>query len=432
MPHALDTGHARQIGRFTDRLKNRFRGTYILKPQQNNTFRLTALFKEFFQNQQSAGILLVSATLISLLLANSSMGGAYMQFWATKIGPTTHNFHLNHSITEWINDALMTIFFLLVGLEIERELYIGELSDRKRAMLPMMGAVGGMLFPALIYVLFNINSPDTLSGAGIPTATDIAFAIAILGLLGNSVTPALKVFLTALAIIDDLGAIVVIAIFYGGGFNLIYLLLSAVLCLILYVLNKKENENGWLFLILGLALWFCMLHSGIHATLSGVILAFALPFKSGKPQTLSYRIEHKIQWPVTFLILPLFALANTAIPIESNLTQQLLNPESLGIFFGLVLGKPLGIVLVSLLAVKMGIASISSGITLRKLIGAGTLGGIGFTMAIFVDNLAFTQADHINLGKISILLASTTCAILGFVILKNNTTQKNNTKSTAT
>ncbi len=386
--------------------------------QTNNTFRLTALFKEFFKSQQAAGILLVSATIISLIAANSPWGENYIAFWNTHIGPTTHNFHLNHSITEWINDALMTIFFLLVGLEIERELYIGELSNRKRAMLPLMAALGGMLFPALIYFLFNFNHPETLSGAGIPTATDIAFAIAIMGLLGDRVPPALKVFLTALAIIDDLGAIVVIAIFYGGGFDAIYLLLVSGICAILYYLNKKGNENPWLFLTLGVSLWFCMLHSGIHATLSGVILAFALPFKSGKPNTLSYRVEHRIQWPVTFIILPLFALSNTAIAINSNTLNQLLNPESLGIFFGLVLGKPLGIVLISLLAVKMGIASLSQSISLKKLIGAGILGGIGFTMAIFVDNLAFTQSEYIDLGKISILIASTTCALLGFAILK--------------
>ena len=380
--------------------------------------RLTTLFKEFFQSQQSAGILLVLATIISLLLANSSLGEGYMAFWSQKIGITSHQFHLDHSITEWINDALMTVFFLLVGLEIERELNIGELSDRKRAMLPIIGALGGMLAPALIYVIFNFNHPSSISGAGIPTATDIAFAIAIMGLLGDRVPAALKVFLTALAIIDDLGAIVVIALFYGGGFNLIYLGLSAAIIAILYFLNQKENENGWLYLFLGISLWFCMLHSGIHATLSGVILAFALPFKSGKQHTLSYRVEHAIQWPVTYLILPLFALANTAISIPADTTSALTHPASLGIFFGLVLGKPIGIVLASLLAVKMKIASLSQNINLRKLIGAGILGGIGFTMAIFVDNLAFTDPNLINLGKVSILIASTTCAVLGFTLLK--------------
>lgn len=380
--------------------------------------RLTALFKEFFKSQQSAGILLVLTTVVSLLLANSAAGPSYIAFWSQKIGLTSHQFHLEHSITEWINDALMTIFFLLVGLEIERELYIGELSDRKRALLPMMGALGGMIVPALIYLLFNFNHPQSISGAGITTATDIAFAIAIMGLLGDRVPAALKVFLTALAIIDDLGAIVVIALFYGGGFNFLYLGLSAVIGLVLYRLNQKENENGWLFLFLGISLWFCMLHSGVHATLAGVILAFALPFKSGKPHTLSYRVEHKIQWPVTYIILPLFALANTAIAIPADTSAITTHPASLGIFFGLVLGKPLGIVLASLIAVKLGIASLSQSINLRKLIGAGILGGIGFTMAIFVDNLAFSDTHLIDLGKVSILIASTTCATLGFVLLK--------------
>jgi len=380
--------------------------------------RLTALFKEFFQSQQSAGILLVLATVVSLLLANSSAGPSYIAFWSQKIGLPSHQFHLEHSITDWINDALMTIFFLLVGLEIERELYIGELSDRKRALLPMMGALGGMIVPAVIYLLFNFNHPQSISGAGIPTATDIAFAIAIMGLLGDRVPAALKVFLTALAIIDDLGAIVVIALFYGGGFNFLYLGLSAVIGLVLYRLNQKENENGWLFLFLGISLWFCMLHSGVHATLAGVILAFALPFKSGKPHTLSYRVEHKIQWPVTYIILPLFALANTAIAIPADTSAITTHPASLGIFFGLVLGKPLGIVFASLIAVKLGIASLSQSINLGKLIGAGILGGIGFTMAIFVDNLAFTDPHLIDLGKVSILIASTTCAIVGYSLLK--------------
>lgn len=386
---------------------------------QKSSLRLTTLFKEFFQSQQAAGVLLVLATLVSLVLANASFGELYIAFWGQKIGLTSHQFHLEHSITEWINDALMTVFFLLVGLEIERELYIGELSNRKRAMLPIMGALGGMIVPAIIYFLFNINSPSTLSGAGIPTATDIAFAIAIMGLLGDKVPASLKVFLTALAIIDDLGAIIVIALFYGGGFNLFYLAMSAIICLILYWLNKRENENGWLFFILGVSLWFCMLHSGIHATLSGVILAFAIPFKSGKPQTLSYQVEHSIQWPVTFIILPLFALANTAIAFPNNSTELINNPASLGIFFGLVIGKPLGIVLSSLLAVKIGVASLSSNINLKKLIGAGILGGIGFTMAIFVDNLAFTNPHLISLGKMSILIASTTCAILGYLLLSS-------------
>ena len=385
--------------------------------KQNNTFRLTALFREFFQSQQSAGILLVVATITSLLLANSAIAEEYTSFWKTEIGSNWGGFHLKHSLTGWINEALMTIFFLLVGLEIERELYIGELSSRKRAMLPVMAALGGMIFPALVYLLFNFNHPESISGIGIPTATDIAFAIAIMGLLGDRVPPALKVFLTALAIIDDLGAIVVIGIFYGNGFSGLYLILTALICAALYFLNRKGNENFWIYLILGLSLWFCMLHSGIHATLAGVILAFALPFKSGTPATLSYRIEHKIQWPVTYIILPLFALSNTAITINSEMTGALLSPESLGIFFGLLIGKPVGIFLFSLLAIRLGIASLSSSINKTMIFGAGILGGIGFTMAMFVDNLAFTNTQQIDLGKISILIGSTTAALLGFLLL---------------
>lgn len=380
--------------------------------------RLSTLFKEFFASQQSAGILLVLCTILSLVLANGSIGESYRAFWNTEIGTEIGGFHLKHSLTGWVNDALMTFFFLLMGLEIERELYIGELSERKQAMLPLMGALGGMIVPALIYCLFNFNSPETLSGAGIPIATDIAFAVAIMGLLGNRVPMALKVFLVALAIIDDLGAILVIGLFYGSGFQWLYIVYTAAICGVLYWLNKKQNDNPWIYLCVGILLWFSMLQSGIHPTLAGVIIAFAIPFQNGKPNTLSYRLEHRIQWPVGYIILPLFALSNTAIYINTDIVSQLLNEESLGIFFGLTLGKPLGIVLFSLLAIRLGIARLSETISKTMLLGAGILGGIGFTMALFVDNLAFANPDHIELGKISILLASTCSALIGYSLLR--------------
>jgi NhaA family Na+:H+ antiporter len=312
----------------------------------------------------------------------------------------------------------MTIFFLLVGLEIERELYIGELSDRKRALLPIIGAFGGMLMPALLFFLVTMAHPELLNGAGIPTATDIAFAIAIMGLLGDKVPPALKVFLTALAIIDDLGALFVIAIFYGSGFSSLFLGLTVFIIAVLYLLNKRQYNNGWVYAILGTALWFCMLHSGIHATLAGVILAFAIPFENGSQHTLSYRLEHFLQKPVAFFILPLFALANTAIPFQSSIIELSSHPLALGILAGLVLGKPLGIVSFSLLAEKLGIASISKNISTKQLIGAGILGGIGFTMSIFVTNLAFNDLALIDIGKIAILIASTAAATIGYLLLR--------------
>ncbi len=393
---------------------------------KSNSLRLTTLFRDFFANNQAGGILLIVATIISLILANSNISEHYINFWNSEFGPQLHNnhsgihWHLRHSIVGWINDGLMTIFFLLVGLEIERELYIGELSDRKRAMLPIVGALGGMLMPALLFFLVTMGYPELLNGAGIPTATDIAFAIAIMGLLGDKVPPALKVFLTALAIIDDLGAIFVIAIFYGTGFSALFLGLTALIILLLYFLNKRQYNNGWVYAILGTTLWFCMMHSGIHATLAGVILAFAIPFENGSQHTLSYRLEHFLQKPVAFFILPLFALANTAIPFHNSIFELSSHPLALGIFAGLVLGKPLGIVSFSLLAEKLGIASISKNISTKQLIGAGILGGIGFTMAIFVTNLAFTDSSLIDVGKIAILIASSAAATIGYLLLRQS------------
>ncbi len=382
-------------------------------------FRITNIFKDFFQNQQSAGVLLVLSTIASLFISNSIWGTDYVAMWKYEFGTEVFHLHLKHSVTDWINDALMALFFLLVGIEIKRELVEGELSDRKRAMLPVMGALGGMLVPALIYFALNVKSPNTLSGVGIPTATDIAFAIAILGLLGDRVPVALKVFLTALAIIDDLGAIVVIAVFYGQSISIGWLAVAAIISILLYVVDRLDWHYLGIYIVLGIALWFALLHSGIHATISGVILAFLLPRQTNMEKRLANRIEHGLTRWVSFLILPLFAISNTAIPISVEVLDQIFSPLSLGIFFGLVLGKPLGIVSFSLISHKLKLAEISKSISLKQLIAAGILGGIGFTMSIFVTNLAFTNIDYINIGKISIIISSVTAATLGFFVFKS-------------
>ncbi len=379
--------------------------------------RLTNLFKEFFNSQQIGGILLILFTLFSITLANSSSGTEYIAFWKTKIGWVNPNFHLHLSIADWINDALMTVFFLLVGIEIKRELVVGELSDKKKAMLPVFAALGGMIVPAIVFFLININHPNLIKGAGIPTATDIAFAIAIMGMLGDKVPASLKVFLTALAIIDDLGAIFVIAIFYGSHFSAPYLTLSAITITILFILNKKQISHLWIFVSLGILLWFFMLHSGIHATLAGVILAFLIPFEQGKPHSISQKLEHALQAPVTYLILPVFALANTAIVFEQPILETLSSTLGLGIILGLFLGKPIGIVSFSYLAQKLNIAQIANNIRFVQLLGAGILGGIGFTMAIFVTNLAFTNEILVANGKIAILFGSLAAAGTGYVLL---------------
>lgn len=388
-----------------------------MKPQKRGiipTIRLSKLFRAFFSNQQSSGILLVAVTAASLFISNSIWGEDYRSFWNFHFGTEAYHLHLEHSITEWINDALMAVFFLLVGIEIKRELIEGELSDRKRAMLPIFGALGGMALPALFFIAFNINSPDTFSGIGIPTATDIAFAIAILGVLGNRVPPSLKVFLTALAIIDDLGAILIIAIFYGQGIHWAWLGASAALVAIIYIVDKLDWDYTWLYITLGIALWFTLLHSGIHATLSGVILAFMLPRQSHKEKKMADTLEHNLHSIVSFGILPLFAAANTAIFIDVSMMNEIINPLSLGIFFGLVFGKPLGIVGFSYLADKLKIAEISKNITMKKLVAAGLLGGIGFTMSIFVSNLAFDNKALIDMAKLSVIIASVTAATAGY------------------
>ncbi len=382
--------------------------------------RITNIFRAFFQNQQSSGVLLVLFTAASLFIANSIWSQDYISLWKTEFGWNDHRFHLHHSVTDWINDGLMTLFFLLVGIEIKRELVEGELSNRKRAMLPVLGALGGMVVPALIYFVFNANSPETISGMGIPTATDIAFAIAILGLLGNKVPTSLKVFLTALAIIDDLGAILIIALFYGQSISWEWMGVSLIIIAILYIADKKDWHYMWVYVILGFALWFSMLHSGIHATIAGVVLAFMLPRQTHAEKKLANRIEHALSNWVSFLILPLFAAANTAIFINVEMMDQLISPISLGIFFGLFVGKPLGIFGMSVLSHKLGWAEISQDISMKKLWAAGMLGGIGFTMSIFVANLAFTNPDFINLSKLSIIITSVTAATLGYLVFSSS------------
>ncbi len=371
----------------------------------------TNLFKAFFESEKAGGIILIFATLFSLLLANSIFQIEYLQLWNYEIG--------NHSLVEWINDGLMTIFFLLIGLELEREVYVGELSSLKKASLPIIGALGGMVVPALIYLYFNFGT-STQSGAGIPMATDIAFAIGILSLLGNRVPTSLKIFLTALAVIDDLGAIIVIAIFYTTSISLLNLGIALGILGFLFILNRLKVNYLIPFLIGGILMWYFMLNSGVHATITGVLLAFVIPFGDGKKENISYKLQHFLHKPVAFIILPLFALANTCIVLNSNWYEGLSHSNSIGIILGLIIGKPLGIWLFSYLGVLIGIGILPKGLQWKNIFGAGILGGIGFTMSIFISLLAFNNdEDSIN-SKIAILIASTIAAIVGFIYLKFN------------
>ncbi len=371
--------------------------------------KLTKLFNEFFASEKAGGLILVFVTLISLSLANSHWQNSYINIWNTEF--------YDHSFVYWINDGLMTIFFLLIGLELKREIYQGELSEIKKASLSIFGAVGGMIIPALIFLLFNFGT-KTQAGAGIPMATDIAFAIGILSLLGNKVPASLKMFLTALAVIDDLGAIIIIAIFYTSSLAFLNLFIALAIFAVLLILNKIKVYNLIPYFIGGLLMWYFMWNSGVHPTITGVLLAFAIPFGTGEKKSPSYLLQHFLHKPVAFFILPLFAIANTCILVQPNWQTGLFQPNSLGIIAGLVLGKPIGILLFSYIGVALGLCVLPKDLEWRNIIGAGFLGGIGFTMSIFITLLAFDNSDIISNSKISILIASFVAGFAGFLWLK--------------
>ena len=371
--------------------------------------KLSKLYNEFFDSEKAGGLILVFVTLISLILANSGLQTAYIHFWHIDLG--------GHSIVHWINDGLMTIFFLLIGLELEREIYRGELSDIKSGALPIMGAMGGMLVPAGLFLLLNYGT-ITQAGAGIPMATDIAFAIGILSLLGNRVPNSLKIFLTALAVIDDLGAIIVIAIFYTTTIAYTNLFVALGIFVFLLLLNRLKIKNLIPYLTGGVVMWYFMLHSGVHATIAGILLAFAIPFGKGDETSPSNVLLHLLHKPVAFFILPLFAIVNTAIALGTDLFSGLGDTNGLGIMAGLVIGKPLGIVLFSFLGVILGISTLPSDLKWRNITGAGFLGGIGFTMSIFITLLAYTNDDLVNNSKIAVIVASILAGTIGYTILK--------------
>jgi len=381
-------------------------------------FRLTKLFREFFESEKTGGLILVFCTVASILIANSAMGAGWLHFWHAHLDLSFGAVPLDYSVEHWVNDGLMAVFFLLVGLEIEREIYIGELADFRNALLPILAAAGGMLIPAGFHFFFNHGRPEE-AGFGIPMATDIAFALGVLSLLGNKVPASVKIFLTALAIIDDLGAILVIAIFYTKGLALAWLGGAAAILLLLLIFNKLKINKLLFYILPGILLWYCMLRSGIHATLSGVLLAFVIPFRKGAEESLnpSYRLQHFLHKPVAFGILPLFALANTGILFSAGWPGGLLSANSLGILIGLVLGKPIGVLLCCWLAMRAGWCRMPEGMRWSHLLGAGLLAGIGFTMSIFITNLAFSDAGHIQSSKIAILFASLLASCLGFVSL---------------
>lgn len=416
-------------------------------------------FAEFFRLEAASGIVLLLSSLLALILANSSVGIAryFPQIWDSVLAISVGGIQLTKSLSHWVNDGLMVLFFLIVGLEIKREILEGELASVKQAALPLVAALGGMLVPAVLFWVINRDTP-TANGWGIPMATDIAFALAIVTLLGDRVPLALKVFLTALAIVDDLGAVLVIAFFYTPVIDSRYLLGAGGLWLGLLLLNRLGVRALGLYLALGVVLWYLTLKSGVHATLAGVLLAIAIPFrtrltdsdtvqgqlgmmqqriqnKTVVPRDLSeeleelteqisspaQRLEHRLHEAVAFFIIPLFAFCNTSLLIDLSLVGQLTDPLAIGIMVGLVLGKPLGIVLLSYGAVRLGWASLPAGVSWRQLIGVGTLAGIGFTMSIFVTLLAFEGQPVLqNEAKIAILVSSLLAGVLGYALLRKN------------
>ncbi len=371
--------------------------------------KFKTLFTDFFNSEKAGGLILVLMTVLSLCLANSPLQAKYISIWNIHFG--------GNSLVHWINDGLMTIFFLLIGLELKREIYQGELAGIKKASLPLFGALGGMLLPAGVFLLLNYNT-ETQSGAGIPMATDIAFAIGVLSLLGNRVPLSLKIFLTALAVIDDLGAIIVIAVFYTSSIAFANLFIALGIFGFLLLLNRFKVLSLSLYLIGGLVMWYFMLHSGVHATITGVLLAFAVPFGDGSENSTSFKLQYFLHKPVAFFILPLFAIANTCIAVGPDWQTGILQPVSLGIFAGLIIGKPLGILLFSFIGVSFRLCTLPADLKWNNIVGAGFLGGIGFTMSIFITLLAFNDSGFVNTAKIAILLASFIAGIIGFLWLK--------------
>ncbi|WP_313514679.1 Na+/H+ antiporter NhaA [Sphingobacterium sp.] len=376
------------------------------------------VFKDFFASSNAGGIMLFLCVILSMIIANSPLAAALQNLLDLPLGFETESIHLKYSVLLWINDGLMAVFFLLVGLEIKREIVEGELSSPKKASLPILCAIGGAVVPALIYLSFNAGQ-ETASGWGIPMATDIAFALAVINLLGNRIPSSLKIFLAALAIVDDLIAILVIAFFYSSGIELTYLYYAAAGMVVLILMNKFNVLNPYLYLIPGVFIWYFIHHSGIHATIAGVLVAMTIPTNDTAIESPLERLEHALTKPVNFLIIPLFAFANTNITLEKEMLGGLTSGLGLGISLGLLVGKPIGILLTSFLCTKAKLSSLPEGSNWKHIIGVGLLAGIGFTMSIFIAILSFNDPEHVSEAKLSILLTSLLAGVFGYLALNS-------------
>lgn len=375
-------------------------------------------FKDFFRSEQIGGVILIVCVIVSLIIANSNLGAAFENLLSTKIGFSSSAIVLEYSVSLWINDGLMAIFFLLVGLEIKREIIEGELSSPQKAAMPIFAALGGMIVPAIIYALMNSGTP-TIHGWGIPMATDIAFALGVISLLGKRVPSSLKIFLAALAIADDLGAILVIAIFYTNELHWMQLLYSTGILIVLIALNRFGVKKLIYYIIPGIFLWYFVHHSGIHATIAGVLLALTIPTNTVKDESPLEKLEHLLVRPVNFLIMPIFALANTNIRFENKMIDGLSSPLGLGIICGLALGKPIGVSLFSWLSVKLGIAKLPNKVNWKHIFGLGLLAGIGFTMSVFIALLSFNSIEYQIQAKFAIIVSSVLAGISGYAFLSS-------------
>jgi len=438
--------------------------TASIKTTKRPIDHILSPFQEFFQQEASSGILLIIATVIALIWANSPWAGSYDNLWHTDLTFRFGTFDVSKDLLHWINDGLMAVFFFVVGLEIKREVLVGELASPRQAILPIVAAIGGMVFPAGFYLLFNAGG-SAQAGWGIPMATDIAFALGVLSLLGKRVPLSLKIFLTAVAIVDDLGAVLVIALFYTSELVWVSLLVGAVFLIALIVMNRLGVRSPLVYGLLGLGLWVAFLKSGVHATIAGVLLAMTIPVrtrinteefishasyfleefrKQGKPgesvltnkdqraaiqaievaaehaQTPLQRLEHTLHPWVSYFIMPVFALANAGVALRGNILSILTQPVTLGIMAGLILGKQIGVFFSSFLALKLKWADLPSGMTWQRLYGISWLTGIGFTMSLFIASLAFGDSEFLSSAKAGILIASLLTGTVGAVILSKN------------
>jgi NhaA family Na+:H+ antiporter len=387
----------------------------------NNTFDLSQAIKNFFSREEKSGILLLLFAMLALIIVNSPLQSLYFEIKYTYIPINIGDFSFTKNVSHWVNDGLMAIFFFIIGLELKREILEGELSSFDRMVLPAIAAIGGMLAPAVVYVLINYSNPENMSGWAIPTATDIAFSLAVLLLLGKSVPLSLKVFLLSLAIIDDLGAVLIIAFFYTSEISMIYLSYSAAVLALLILLNLSGSQKMYIYILLGIFLWYFVLKSGVHATIAGVLLATTIPNnqKNSIDDSMLKQLEHKLHNFVGILVLPIFAFFNSDINFSDVTLDSLYSPLSLGIVLGLLLGKPIGITFFTYIGMKTKLFKLPDDVTLKDIFGLSFLCGIGFTMSLFINGLAFSDPVLVDSSKLGIFIGSIVSAVAGYLILKS-------------